>query len=194
MANHFRAGVPESPSVFMSITNNGDGTFREIGASNFNTGDVVRVEYVIGAITYGFYALCIDGAADTFSFDKNIYKGVPASFNAVGGLFKTTEYFPEDIFRIDVDIQQGSYSKQYIKYSSSTSYKLILPNNRRNLYGSDTIGELLEYEETTSGYIPQLCYVDECGGAAYGVSFTEGTFDIFNNRFKSTIEFNIATR
>ena len=194
MANHFRAGVPESPSVFMSITNNGDGTFRDIGASNFNTGDVVRVQYVVGAITYGFYALCIDGGTDTFSFDNNIYKGVPASFNAVGGLFKTTEYFPEDIFRIDVDIQQGSYSKQYIKYSSSTSYKLILPNNRRNLYGSDTIGELLEYEETTSGYIPQLCYVDECGGAVYGVSFTEGTFDIFNNRFKSTIEFNIATR
>lgn len=194
MANHFRAGVPESPSVFMSITNNGDGTFREIGASNFNTGDVVRVQYVIGAITYGFYALCIDGGADTFSFDKNIYKNVPASFNAVGGLFKATEYFPEDIFKIEVDIEQGSYSKQYIKYSSSTSYKLILPNNRRNLYGPNTIGELLEYEETTSGYIPQLCYVDECGGAAYGVSFTEGTFDIFSNRFKSTIEFNIATR
>jgi len=194
MANHFRAGVPESPSVFMSITNNGDGTFREIGASNFNTGDVVRVEYVIGAITYGFYALCIDGAADIFSFDKNIYKGVPSSFNAVGGLFKTTEYFSEDIFRIDVDVQQGSYSKQYIKYSSNISYKLILPNNRRNLYGPGTIGELLDYEETTSGYIPQFCYVDECGGAAYGVSFTEETFEIFNNRFKSTIEFNIATR
>ena len=193
MANHFRAGVPETPSIFMSITNNGDGTFNEIGASNFNTGDVVRVQYILSGIEYGFYALCIDGATDLFSFDKNIYN-IPNSFNALGAKFKTDEYLHEDVFRIEVEVEHGTYSKQYIKYASTTSYRLILPNNRRNLFGADGLAELINYQETTANYIPQICYVDECNGAAYGVSFTEGTFDVFNNRFKSTIEFNIATR
>ena len=193
MANHFRAGVPETPSVFMSITNNGDGTFNDIGASNFNTGDVLRIQYTQSGVTYGFYALCTDGATDLFSYDQNIYT-IPNSFNALGALFKTTEYFPEDVFRIEVEVEHGTYSKQYLKYASTTAYKLILPNNRRSLYGSGNLAELINYQETTANYIPQICYVDECGGAVYGVSFTEGTFDVFNNRFKSTIEFNIATR
>jgi hypothetical protein len=39
-----------------------------------------------------------------------------------------------------------------------------------------------------------VVFVDTCDNVAYGVGFEGDEFDVFNNKFKSSLEFNIATR
>lgn len=158
---------------------------REVTASNnFQTRDVVRITYTDG-YQKAVYAVCTNSAgAATFKFDENIY---PVDLSSISGTiyqYNTPDVYDTEAYRIGVNVENGVYSKAYIQYASNNTYNLTIPT-RRNVYfgSSDTI--------ITQ---PNVAFADLCENKAYGVSLSDGSFDLLNNKFKSSLDFNIATR
>ena len=92
-------------------------------------------------------------------------------------------------YRISSEVEKGLFSKAYKSYSSSIDYKLIIGLQRRQFF-TDT-----QYKSTKELVLAsEVVFVDTCDNVAYGVGFEGDDFDVFNNKFKSSLEFNIATR
>lgn len=180
----FRQGIAQQLNG-ISLNLIGSDTLRESTPSgNFQPRDVVKISY---SDTYqkAVYAICIDASgAASFKFDSNIYPVGISSMTATIYKYNGTDIDSVDVYRIGVDIENGLYSKAYTQYTSNNSYSLIVPARRNDYFG---ISSALV---TNSDVV----FANYCDSVAYGVGFSEGSFDTLNNKFKSSLEFNIATR
>jgi len=121
-------------------------------------------------------------------FDNNIYANVPSSFTPIfayyfdvnGTLLSDTV----SSFRIRANATVATYSESYRPYNTSFNYSIIIDDRKRLLFG-----DVKELISTT-----WVVFKDGCNEVAYLVSFGEDTFVALNNKFKSSLEFNIATR
>jgi hypothetical protein len=159
-------------------------------ATTFSTGDVI---YMPVSDTTGLYGYCIDGAAKEFRYDTGIY-GIFTGTDVVTGCKywdKTDDLLYNDVtnYRIAAEVENGLYSHSYIKYSSSVDYTLIVVSKRREFFSAT------ENKSTKELILADnVVFSDACKEVAYGVGFAGNDFETFNNRFKSSLEFNIATR
>ena len=108
----------------------------------------------------------------------------PSGITATIFKYNSADVYETSVYRVSVDVENGLYSKAYNQYASNISYSLIIPTKRRLLFG-----DVKELISTT-----WVVFKDSCNGVAYLVSFGEDTFVALNNKFKSSLEFNIATR
>ena len=121
-------------------------------------------------------------------FDNNIYVNVPSSFTPIfAHYFDVNGTLLSDTvssFRIRANATVATYSESYRPYNTSFNYSIIIDDRKRLLFG-----DVKELISTT-----WVVFKDSCNGVAYLVSFGEDTFVALNNKFKSSLEFNIATR
>ena len=168
----------------IGFTKTADGVLSAGGAvGGIQNRDVVKISY---PDTYqkAVYAICVDQNTGRFHYDENIYPVALSSFTATVFPYNSTDVHAVEVYRIGVDIENGLYSKAYTQYAANTTYNLIIPAKRNNFFdGLDVI--------ITQ---PNVVFADYCDSRAYGVGFTESGFDLLNNKFKSSLEFNIATR
>lgn len=148
------------------------------------TGDVV---YFKISDTEGAVGVCKETTTQ-FNVDTNIYSNIPASFTP-DNAYKFDD--PDDVlhedvrsYRIENIVSISTYSESYRPYKTSFDFKLITDNKRRE-FNSD-VKTLISSTWTV--------FKDDCDNVAYLVSFGEDAFVTLNNKFKSSLEFNIATR
>lgn len=147
-------------------------------------GDVL---YMILSDTIGVVAV-IQEDTRVAKFDNNIYTSVPSSFTPqlVYYFDSNSDFLSSSVssFRIESSANVSTYSESYRPYKTSFDYKLIIDTKRRLFFG-----DIKELIATT-----WVVFKDGCNGVAYLVSFGEDTFVTLNNKFKSSLDFNIATR
>ncbi len=149
-----------------------------------NSGDVV---YIKISDTQGVVVV-VQENVNRGKFDKNIYTNVLNSFTPLFAYYfnVNTDLLSSSVssFRLQADATVSTYSESYRPYNTSFNYSIITDTRRRLLFG-----DVKELISTT-----WLVFKDSCNGVAYLVSFGEDTFVALNNKFKSSLEFNIATR
>jgi acid phosphatase class B len=152
-------------------------------------GDMV---YFVISDTQGAVGVCTDSQAKTFNVDTNVYSNIPANFtpdgtNSFAYKFDVVDdLLSEDVksYRIENLVSVSTYSERYRPYKTSLDFRLITDNKRRVFNGD--VKTLI----TTTWTV----FKDSCDEVAYLVSFGEDAFVTLNNKFKSSLEFNIATR
>ena len=149
-----------------------------------NSGDVV---YMKISDTQGVVVVVQEDVARG-KFDNNIYTNVPNSFTpSIAYYFDVnTDLLSSSVssFRIQANATVATYSESYRPYNTSFNYSIIIDTRKRLLFG-----DVKELISTT-----WIVFKDSCNDVAYLVSFGEDTFVALNNKFKSSLEFNIATR
>ena len=149
-----------------------------------NSGDVV---YMKISDTQGVVVVVQEDVARG-KFDNNIYTNVPNSFTpSIAYYFDVnTDLLSSSVssFRIQANATVATYSESYRPYNTSFDYSIIIDTRKRLLFG-----DVKELISTT-----WIVFKDSCNDVAYLVSFAEDTFVALNNKFKSSLEFNIATR
>jgi len=180
-----------NPTSNVSVTANFSAdTFTLTTASGFSDGDII---YLPISDASGLFGYCIDGSAKQFKYDTGIY-GTFTGSDAVSGCQvwdESNDLLYDDVsnYRIAAEIERGLYSETYKTYSSSVDYTLIIGTKRREFF-EDT-----QYKSTKGLVLANdVVFSDSCKEVAYGVGFAGSDFDVFNNKFKSSLEFNIATR
>ncbi len=161
-----------------------------ISSGTFLLNDAVHIPY---DDVKGVYAVCIDDSTRLFQFDNEVYTSVPSNFssNQSSHWDANADILFDDVqsYRIITTVQRGLYSDAYKPYSSSVEYNLVV-NNKRREYFRDT-----QYKSVKELILANdVVFVDTCKTVAYGVGFAGDDFDVFNNKLKSSLEFNIATR
>ena len=177
----FRQGVAtQTNGIAFTKTSEGLLTITS-GSVPVQARDVVRIVYT-DTYEKGVYAVAL--TPTTFSYDPNIYD-VPNSITS-STVFKYNDGDIHEVYayRVGIDVKNGLYSKAYQKYNSSVTYSLTIPSARNEYFSA--INKIL----TSSDVV----FVDLCDDIAYGVGFSDGSFETLNNKFKSSLEFNIATR
>jgi hypothetical protein len=145
--------------------------------------DAVKVVYT-DTYERAIYGVCTNESIGEITFDDNIYTASLNSFTATVSLYNNAVVDEVSVYRVGVDVENGLYSKAYNQYTSNISYTLRIPARRNDYFGvASTI--------VTSS---DVVFVDLCDSKAYGVGISEASFDTLNNKFKSSLEFNIATR
>jgi len=145
--------------------------------------DVVRIVYT-DVYEKAVYAICTDFNNGLFEFDDNIY---PVGLSSITGTvfqYNSNDVHEVNAYRVVANVENGLYSKAYLQYESNITYNLIIPSSRNSYFGATN----------TIITQPNVAFADYCDNKAYGVGFSDGSFDLLNNRFKSSLEFNIATR
>jgi hypothetical protein len=149
--------------------------------------DVGDVAYFKISDTQGAVGVCTN-TGTTFKVDTNIYSNIPASFTpSIAYNFDiVTDLLYEDVnsYRIENSVNVSTYSESYRPYNTSLDFRLITDSKRRVFNGE--VKTLI----TTTWTV----FKDSCDEVAYLVSFGEDAFVTLNNKFKSSLEFNIATR
>lgn len=169
----------------VSLNKTSSKTLREVTPSgNFQERDVVRLVYT-DTFEKAVYGVCTgaSGAAE-FTFDENIYPVGPSSITATIYKYNDTDVAETDTYRVGVDVENGLYSKAYLQYENNTTYSLIIPSKKREYFGASS--NIIT--------LPNVVFADYCDSKAYGVGMSDISLDNLNNKFKSTLEFNIATR
>jgi hypothetical protein len=181
----FRQGIdPSSPFNGIGFTKIKDNVVRagsNIGNVVFR--DVVKISYN-DTFQKAIYGVCTNEATGEITFDENIYPVALSTFTGTVYRYNDTDVEEVSVYRIGVDVENGLYSKAYAKYSSEVTYSLIIPARRAEYFGVSD--KLLNNSD--------VAFLDLCDNVAYGVGFSDGSFDNLNNKFKSSLEFNIATR
>ena len=187
MADYLFYSGPDTETF--SATLQSSNTFT-ISSGTFLLNDAVYIPY---DDVKGVYAVCTDTATRLFQFDNEIYTSVPANFSSNQSRHwdANADIVFDDVqtYRILTSVERGLYSDAYKPYSTSVDYNLIINNKRREYFQNvqyKSVKELILANE--------LVFVDTCKSVAYGVGFSGDDFDILNNKFKSSLEFNIATR
>ena len=143
--------------------------------------DVVRIVYT-DTYEKGVYAVAL--TPTTFSYDPKIYNVTVSTLTASVFVYNDADIHAVSLYKIGVNVENGLYSKGYQKYSSSITYSLIIPSARNEYFSA--INTIL----TSSDVV----FLDLCDNIAYGIGFLGDNFETINNKFKSSLEFNIATR
>ncbi len=141
--------------------------------------------------TQGAVGVCTN-TGTTFNVDTNVYSNIPSSFTPNGTtsfvyVFDETDDFLYDevtSYRIENSISIATFSESYRPYNTNQDFRLLCNTQIRNLVGSLKTMLLKSY----------IIFKDTCDNKAYLVSFAGDTFVTLNNKFKSSLEFNIATR
>jgi len=124
-------------------------------------------------------------------FDKFIYSNVPAVsstftpslayyFDASSTLLHTNV----SSYKIETSTGLALYSESYRPYKTSFDYNLIVDDTRRFFNGD--VKTLISTTWTV--------FKDSCDDLAYLVAFGGDSIVTLNNKFKSSLEFKIATR
>ena len=124
-------------------------------------------------------------------FDKFIYSNVPAVsstftpslayyFDASSTLLHTNV----SSYKIETSTGLALYSESYRPYKTSFDYTLIVDDTRRFFNGD--VKTLISTTWTV--------FKDSCDNVAYLVAFGGDSIITLNNKFKSSLEFKIATR
>jgi hypothetical protein len=157
----------------------------------FNTADLTDfgVFYVTGATMapmIGEYPVSIGGI-----IDKNFYAFSKVYGESYNVQIYSLELYSElvasfaNTFKVNTQVEKAHYSDLMIAYSKKISHTIVADNLRRNFWGSkDAL------------IADTIFLIDNCGNGdnkAYKVSINESTFDVFNNKFKSTVSFNLAS-
>lgn len=176
-------------NVSFSVSFSGD-VFTLTTASTFGVGDIVHLPL---SPTTGVFGYCIDAGAKAFRYDTEIYGSFSGSQSVSGCRVwdESNDLLYDDVksYRLSVEVERGLYSESYRTYSSSVDYRLIVDNKRREFFNSS------QYKSTKDLILSNdVVFSDACKEVAYGVGFSGNDFDVFNNKFKSSLEFNIATR
>ena len=177
----FRQGVAtQTNGIAFTKTSEGLLTITS-GSVPVQARDVVRIVYT-DTYEKGVYAVAL--TPTTFSYDPNIYNVTVSTLTASVFVYNDIDIHAVSVYRIGVDVENGLYSKAYKKYNSSVTYSLTIPSARNEYFSA--INTIL----TSSDVV----FVDLCDNIAYGLGFSDGSFETLNNKFKSSLEFNIATR
>lgn len=176
-------------NVSFNIAFSGD-TFTLTTASVFAIGDVV---YIPVSATTGVFGYCFDAGGKVFRYDTEIYGTFTGSTSITGCRYwdESADLLYDDVnsYRIGTEIERGLYSNTYRTYSSSVDYTLLINNKRREFFSNTP------YKSVKSLILADdVVFTDSCKEVAYGVGFGGDAFEVFNNKFKSSLEFNIATR
>lgn len=177
---------PATGQSFSGAVSNGLIT---LSSGSFDEGDVIYVPY---NNTGSVYAYCVDGPNRRFSFNDEVYTNVPSNIStSTGKYWEVNDVIYDDVnsYRISSNIEKGLYSEAYITYKTSVDYKLIIPTKRREFFSGTTnksVRALLLAND--------VVFSDSCDEIAYGIGFLGNEFEFFNNKFKSSLEFNIALR
>ena len=149
-----------------------------------NSGDVVymRISPTKGVV------VVVQEVVTRGKFDNNIYTNVLNSFTPTFAYYfdvnTTLLSNTSSSFRLKANATIATYSESYRPYNTSFNYSIIIDDRKRLLFG-----DVKELISTT-----WLVFKDSCNDVAYLVSFSEDSFVTLNNKFKSSLEFNIATR
>lgn len=157
----------------------------------FNTADLTYfgVFYVTGstmAPMIGEYPVSIEGI-----IDKNFYAFSKVYGESYNVQIYSLELYSELItgfantFKVNTQTEKAHYSDLMIAYSKKISHTVIADNLRRNFW--DSKDALMA---------DTMFLIDNCGigdPKAYKVSINDSTFEVFNNKFKSTVSFNLAS-
>lgn len=177
-----------NPATGQSFSGTVSGNVITLASGTFDTGDVVYIPY---SDTGSVFAYCTNGAARTFSFDDEIYSAPSSISTTTGKYWEVGDIVYDDVntYRVLAEIENGLYSNSYITYSSSIDYKIIINNKRREFF------ENTQYKSVKNLVLARdIVFSDSCSEIAYGVGFAGSDFETLNNKFKSSLEFNIATR
>lgn len=179
-----------NPAINQTFSGTVSGEVITLSSGSFDTGDAIHITI---SDTVGVYAYCTDGAARTFKFDSEIYQNVPATItNKTGEYWEGVSdlvYDDVDSYRIAASVSKGLYSDSYLVYKTSVDYSLTISSKRREFF-ENTANKSVKNLVLANNII----FTDTCKEVAYKVSFRDDEFDFFNNKFRSSLEFNIATR
>lgn len=177
------------PSTGESFSGNVSGDLITLSSGTFDLGDVI---YMPHSDVLGVYAYCIDSASRVFKFDSEIYTNVPSSLNTNQGKYwEVGDVIYDDVrsYRIGSQVEKGLYSNSYITYKTSIDYTLVITSQRREFF-NNTANKSVKSLVLAN----DIVFTDACSNLAYGVGFAGDDFNVFNNKFNASIEFNIATR
>ena len=181
----FRQGIdPTSPFGGIGFTKIADNVVRAgSNIGNIVLRDVVKIQYNDN-YQRAIYGICTNESTGEITFDERIYPVTLSTFTGTVFRYNDTDIDEVNVYRIGIDIENGLYSKAYTQYAANTSYSLIVPARRNDYFGI----------ASTLVTNPDVVFANYCDSVAYGVGFSDGSFDTLNNKFKSSLEFNIATR
>lgn len=148
------------------------------------TGDIV---YFKISDTKGAVGVCQE-AVTKFLVDTNIYTSIPVSFtpSAAYHFVEANDLLYSDVrsYKFETSVNIATYSESYRPYNTSFDYKIVIDNKRREFQGNFKTMISTTY----------VVFKDSCNDFAYLVSFGDDVFTTLNNKFKSSVEFNVATR
>ena len=179
----FKQGIAAQYNA-VALDKTSDNTLEEITPTgNYQARDVVRIVYT-DTYEKAVYGVCTNAVTGEFTFDENIYPVGPSGITATIFKYNSPDVYETSVYRVAVDVENGLYSKAYNQYASNISYSLIIPTKRNEYFGA----------ASTIITSPDVAFVDLCDSKAYGVGLSDISLDTLNNKFKSSLEFNIATR
>ena len=174
-----------SPSAFSTGACSFSGTTITIANAGADLGDIV---YFKISVSQGAVGVCIDETNKQFKVDIDVYSSIPSSFTpTVAYRFDVSAgalYSDLRSYRVENKISISRFSESYRAYNTSIDFSLIVDSKRREYNGS--VKTLITTE--------WIAFKDSCDNHAYLVSSSGDTFLTLNNKFKSELEFNIATR
>jgi hypothetical protein len=179
----FKQGIAAQYNA-VALDKTSDNTLEEVSPTgNYQARDVVRIVYT-DVYEKAVYGVCTNPVTGEFTFDENIYPVGPSGITATIFKYNSADVYETSVYRIGIDVDNGLYSKAYSQYASNTSYSLIIPTKKNEYFG------------VASSIItpPNVAFADLCDNKAYGVGLSDISLDTLNNKFKSSLEFNIATR
>lgn len=155
--------------------------------------DVVHMRYKENNIPKGVYGVVtfvdMDGVIPyfTFSFDEDIYNlfddVAQGDFLGVD-IYRGTAYDKVSYYAISTNVTRANYSEELKSYNVSLTHELKINSEGREFFGSfkDVI------------VADKILFADYCKSYAYGVSLSEDSYNNRRNKFRKSINFNIAKR
>lgn len=179
----FKQGIAAQYNT-VALDKTSNNTLEEITPTgNYQARDVVRIVYT-DTYEKAVYGVCTNAVTGEFTFDENIYPVGPSGITATIFKYNSADVYETSVYRVAVDVENGLYSKAYNQYASNISYSLIIPTKRNEYFGA----------ASTIITSSDVAFADLCDSKAYGVGLSDISLDTLNNKFKSSLEFNIATR
>ena len=165
----------------------------EIGNVDVLVDDVVHMRYKENGIPKGLYGVVIfedmDGITPSFvfKFDSNIYELYTnisqGDFLGVD-IYRGIQYEKVSTYNISTDVTRANYSEELKSYNVSLSHDLTINSEGREFFGSFKNVIVAD----------KIIFADYCKSYAYGVSLSEDSYNNRKNKFRKSINFNIAKR
>lgn len=126
--------------------------------------------------------------AVTAKIDKNFYDFAKRSGETYYVIVYSASLYSDIVsnyantYSIETSIEKSHYSDLMIAYSKKVSHVLTVDNLRRNFW-----------ESKDALTADTLFILEDCNQKAYKISISESTFEVFNNKFKNNVSFNLAS-
>jgi hypothetical protein len=165
----------------------------EIGNVDVLVDDVIHMRYKENGIPKGLYGVVIfedmDGATPSFvfKFDSNIYElysNISQGDFLGADIYRGIQYEKVSTYNISTDVTRANYSEELKSYNVSLSHDLTINSEGREFFGSFKNVIVAD----------KIIFADYCKSYAYGVSLSEDSYNNRKNKFRKSINFNIAKR